>query len=292
MMRAMLWASVVAAGAAAAYLVVGYVVALRLSAPTHQPVERTPASVGLDYREVGLRSSDGLALRAWWIGKRGSSRAVLLVHGFSGDKSDPHVVETAHVYHRAGFDVLMLDLRANGESEGERVTLGYREVRDVRAALSWLERRGFEPSKVVLHGWSMGGATVVRAAPAALGAAPRRQRPAHILQPGRLPDGQGVPGNRSLGGAAERGRTAALGRRGPVHDHPLPRRRGDPLRARRVVRCGLPRGRVLGAQRLRTRRGPHPPREREEAPELPRRSRGRLASVERSRRAALLSLSG
>ena len=38
MMRALLWVSVVVAGAAAAYLIVGYVVALRLSAPTHQPV--------------------------------------------------------------------------------------------------------------------------------------------------------------------------------------------------------------------------------------------------------------
>ena len=196
MMRAMLWASVVAAGAAAAYLVVGYVVALRLSAPTHQPVERTPASVGLDYREVGLRSSDGLALRAWWIGKTGSSRAVLLVHGFSGDKSDPHVVETAHVYHRAGFDVLMLDLRANGESEGERVTLGYREVRDVRAALSWLERRGFEPSKVVLHGWSMGGATVVRAAPGSGVAAVVEEAAYADLPPllwEQLPEASGLP---------------------------------------------------------------------------------------------------
>ena len=196
MMRAMLWASVVAAGAAAAYLVVGYVVALRLSAPTHQPVERTPASVGLDYREVGFRSSDGLALRAWWIGKTGSSRTVLLVHGFTGDKSDPHVVETARVYHRAGFDVLMLDLRANGESEGERVTLGYREVRDVRAALSWLERHGFEPSKVVLHGWSMGGATVVRAAPGSGVAAVVEEAAYADLPPllwEQLPEASGLP---------------------------------------------------------------------------------------------------
>ena len=196
MMRALLWASVVAAGAAAAYLIVGYVVALRLSAPAHQPVERTPAAVGLDYREVGFRSTDGLALRAWWIDQGDSSRAALLVHGFTGDKSDPHVVETARVYHRAGFDVLMLDLRANGESEGERVTLGYREVRDVRAALSWLEKRGFDPSKVVLHGWSMGGATVVRAAPDSGVAAVVEEAAYADLPPllrERLPEASGLP---------------------------------------------------------------------------------------------------
>jgi uncharacterized protein len=38
----------------------------------------------------------------------------------------------------------------------------------VRGALSWLEEeRGFEPNEVVLHGWSMGGATVLRSAPGA-----------------------------------------------------------------------------------------------------------------------------
>ena len=194
-MRVLLWISVVASGAAATYLIIGYVVAVRLSAPAHQPVERTPADAGLDYREVAFRSPDGLVLKAWWV-KAGSSRAALLVHGFTGDKSDPHVVETAGVYHRAGFNVLMLDLRANGESEGERVTLGYREVRDVRAALSWLEGRGFDPPSVVLHGWSMGGATVVLAAPGSGVAAVVEEAGYADLPPllrERLPEASGLP---------------------------------------------------------------------------------------------------
>jgi uncharacterized protein len=163
--RVLVWVSVVAAGLAVAYLVIGYVVAARLSAPVRKPVERTPADVGLDYREVNFRSADGLVLSAWWVEKKGSSRAAVLVHGWVGDRSDLHVVETARVYERAGYNVLMLDLRGHGGSGGERVTLGYREARDVRGALSWLEQRGFDPEEVVLHGWSMGGAAVLRAAP-------------------------------------------------------------------------------------------------------------------------------
>jgi pimeloyl-ACP methyl ester carboxylesterase len=194
-MRVLLWVSVVASGAAVAYLVIGYVVAARLSSPVRQPVERAPATAGMDYQEVAFRSADGLALRAWWV-KAGSSRAALLVHGFAGDKSDPHVVETARVYHRAGFNVLMLDLRANGESEGGRITLGYREVRDVRAALSWLETNGFDSPSVVLHGWSMGGATVVRAAPGSGVAAVVEEAGYADLPPllwERLPEASGLP---------------------------------------------------------------------------------------------------
>jgi fermentation-respiration switch protein FrsA (DUF1100 family) len=52
--------------------------------------------------------------------------------------------------------MLWVDPRAQGGSEGERITMGYREVRDVRGALSWLKERGFTPDEVVLHGFSRG----------------------------------------------------------------------------------------------------------------------------------------
>jgi uncharacterized protein len=195
-MRALLWVSIVAAGSVVAYLAIGYLVAARLSAPVRQPVERTPAEVGLDYREVGLRSSDGLSLGAWWVGRDGSSRAAVLVHGWGGDRSDLHVVETALVYHRAGFNVLMLDLRAHGGSGGDRITVGYREARDVRGALSWLRSRGFDPQDVVLHGWSLGGSAVVQAAPGTGVAAVVEEAAYADLVPllhERLPEVSGLP---------------------------------------------------------------------------------------------------
>jgi uncharacterized protein len=153
---------------AGGYLTVGLLVAVRLGAPNHQPPERTPANVGLEYRDVSLESTDGVHLAAWWIPPpdEGSSRAAVLVHGWEGDKSDLHVVEASQVYARAGYGVLMLDLRGNGGSGDERRTLGYKETRDVHGALAWLdEEQGSQPEEVVLHGWSMGGATVVRSAP-------------------------------------------------------------------------------------------------------------------------------
>ena len=193
-MRASLWASVVVMALALAYLVIGYVVAARLSAPVRKPLEATPAEVGLSYREVDLRSTDGLSLRAWWIEGATPSRAAVLVHGWGGDRSSLHVVETALVYERAGFSVLMIDLRGHGESGGERVTVGYQEVRDVKGALSWLEERGYED--VVLHGWSMGGAAVVQAAPGSGVAAVVEEASYADLPPllrERMPEASGLP---------------------------------------------------------------------------------------------------
>jgi pimeloyl-ACP methyl ester carboxylesterase len=160
-----LWVLFALAIVAVGYLGVALFVATWLSTPSRQPEERTPYDVGLTYREVSLRSTDGLVLAGWWVPGDDLSKAVVLVPGLEGDKSDRHVLETAPVYARAGYGVLMVDLRAQGRSEGERVTMGYREVQDVRAAHAWLKERGFAPHGVVLHGFSMGGATVLRAAP-------------------------------------------------------------------------------------------------------------------------------
>lgn len=152
---------------AVAYFGLCLLVAAQLSAASTGPMEATPEEVGLEYREVTVRSEDGLDLSGWWVpgDPGGAGRAAVLVHGWGGDKSNEHILATAPIYAEAGYAALMLDLRGHGESEEARRTLGYREVRDVRGALDWLEERGFEPEEVVLHGWSMGGATVVRSAP-------------------------------------------------------------------------------------------------------------------------------
>ena len=164
-MKVVTWVILALAVLALGYLSVGLFVADRLSAPSHQPQELTPTDVWLDYREVSIQSTDGLELAGWWVPGNNASRSVVLVPGIEGDKSYRHVVKTASVYAGAGYAVLMIDLRAQGRSEGEQVTMGYKEVRDVRGALSWLNERGFVPGEVVLHGFSLGGATVLRAAP-------------------------------------------------------------------------------------------------------------------------------
>ena len=147
------------------YLGIGLLVILRMTSPRRRPPGATPAAAGLAYEDVEIRSTDGVLLSGWWVPAEGSSRAAVLVHGWGGDKSDEHVLATAPVYHGEGFNVLAIDLRAQGESGGGRRTLGYREVRDVLGALLWLQKRGYRPEDTVLHGWSMGGTTVVRAAP-------------------------------------------------------------------------------------------------------------------------------
>ena len=97
-MKRILLALLVLAILAIGYLGVGLVVAAQLSAPSHQLQELTPTNVGLDYRQVSIQSTDGLELAGWWVPGSDPSRAVVLVSGIEGDKSDRHVLKTASVY--------------------------------------------------------------------------------------------------------------------------------------------------------------------------------------------------
>ena len=147
------------------YVGIGLLVVLRMTRPSRRLPGATPEAAGLAYEDVEIGSTDGVRLSGWWVPAEGSRRAAILVHGWGGDKSDEHILATAPVYHGEGYNVLVIDLRAQGESGGRRRTLGYRETRDVLGALLWLQKLGYRPEDTVLHGWSMGGTTVVRAAP-------------------------------------------------------------------------------------------------------------------------------
>jgi uncharacterized protein len=64
-----------------------------------------------------------------------------------------------------GYGALLFDLRNHGQSEGDRTTLGLREVDDVRGATRFVRAQpGVDPAKIALFGHSMGGATVLLAA--------------------------------------------------------------------------------------------------------------------------------
>jgi pimeloyl-ACP methyl ester carboxylesterase len=94
-----------------------------------------------------------------------SDRALLWVHGFNTCRScefDGRFIEFANTLHASGFNILMIDLRGHGESEGERVTFGKQEKWDVLGAVDWLHQRGF--TKIGVLGASLGAVSTVEAA--------------------------------------------------------------------------------------------------------------------------------
>lgn len=93
--------------------------------------------------------------------RKGKVPAVVLFHGFTGTKIEPHriFVKQARALAKAGIAALRFDFRGSGDSEGEfsNMTLSG-ELKDARAALDFIRSRpGIDKSKIGVLGLSFGG---------------------------------------------------------------------------------------------------------------------------------------
>ena len=111
---------------------------------------------------IFIRSRDGLNLHALYLAAREHcGRLVILHHGFTSHARDNST--HAKFFHEQGYDVLLLDLRAHGESDGKYVGFGILDRFDTLEWVRYGRERFGKDVKIVLHGTSMGGATVLMA---------------------------------------------------------------------------------------------------------------------------------
>jgi fermentation-respiration switch protein FrsA (DUF1100 family) len=120
----------------------------------------SPAQFGLQAEDVWLRAADGSKLHAWFLPARGAAKATVLhLHGNAANVSN-HLPLVAWLP-PAGYNVLMLDYRGFGRSEGQPSLDGV--VDDAAAALAYLRTRPeVDASRLIVLGQSMGGATALR----------------------------------------------------------------------------------------------------------------------------------
>jgi len=105
-----------------------------------KPLVRTPADIGLAYRDVTLTAADGTRLAAWWLPARGVPKGtVLFLHG-NAENISTHI-GSVYWLPAEGYQVLLLDYRGFGQSAGK--PLIPEVFADIRAALDWL---GNEPA--------------------------------------------------------------------------------------------------------------------------------------------------
>ena len=115
--------------------------------------------VGFAAESVSIPGLDhGIA--GWWVDIGNGSPVVLLVHGLGADRSS--MLSRAELLTRHGFSTLLIDLQAEGETQGNAITLGHLESADVVAARDWVKQTA-PGRKVGVIGASLGGASVLLA---------------------------------------------------------------------------------------------------------------------------------
>ena len=116
----------------------------------------------LDKIPVEIRSFDGLTLRGKMILSGESKKTVILVHGYrsSGSRDFSGILP---FYRAEGFNILMIDQRAHGESEGKYITFGVRERQDVLSWVNFAVNNFGRDHVLILDGISMGATSVLMA---------------------------------------------------------------------------------------------------------------------------------
>jgi hypothetical protein len=116
--------------------------------------------LGAAITEVTISATDGITLRGWFV-QAGHTlgSTVLLLHGVTDNRLG--MAGYAELLLRNGYNVLMPDARAHGESGGDIASYGLREAMDVHDWVDWLETT--HPANCVFGlGESMGAAILLQ----------------------------------------------------------------------------------------------------------------------------------
>jgi uncharacterized protein len=133
----------------------------------HSHLIDTPKRHGIEYQIEGFQAADGTSLNAWFLpaqDKDGSTvgnkakATVLFLHG-NAENISTHFRNIMWLPHE-GFNVLALDYRGYGASEGKPSIAGMQL--DIDAAMHHLlDHKGVDPNRIIILGQSLGGALAI-----------------------------------------------------------------------------------------------------------------------------------
>lgn len=125
--------------------------------PGKWPIEFTPQSFKLKYEDVTFETSDGLKLKGWFLPGDKSNDTIIVMHGYPTNKAD---VLPFSMFLLKKFNVFLFDFRSFGQSEGSYTTAGYKEVKDLDAAVEYLKSRK-DVENIGALGFSLGASVAI-----------------------------------------------------------------------------------------------------------------------------------
>lgn len=136
-------------------------VPLRAAAPARAAAPEAPPD-GLVVETVHVPTSDGEQLAGWFLPAQDGATVVLLPGAGSSRRSLGQHVRTLA---EAGYGVLALDPRGQGDSSGRGMDWGWYGEEDVPSAVTYLTgRTDVDPRRIAVMGLSMGGEQAIGAA--------------------------------------------------------------------------------------------------------------------------------
>ncbi|GIP64157.1 alpha/beta hydrolase [Virgibacillus pantothenticus] len=110
-----------------------------------------------------MTSFDDLNLQGYYLpAKQETNKTVIFAHGYLGRGLDMGMFGQ-YYYEQLGYNMFTADLRGHGESEGDYIGFGWHDRIDYVDWINQVIEKQGKDAEIVLHGVSMGAATVLMA---------------------------------------------------------------------------------------------------------------------------------
>ena len=113
----------------------------------------------IPYDTIQLTTSNGIKLEAWYMKSDSAKGTVILFHGLNSNKGN--ILAEAFEFISFNYNIMLVDLRAHGNSEGTISTLGSKEAEEVKLAYDHILKKG--EKNIVLWGMSLGAVIITKA---------------------------------------------------------------------------------------------------------------------------------
>jgi alpha-beta hydrolase superfamily lysophospholipase len=141
-------------------LFAGLVVAIHIGfRPPRERETATPADFGLPFEQQWISGVRGKRLFAWFLPGASGKATVLIQHGWGGNAE--LLLPLAQPFAAAGYNVLLLDARCHGNSDGDTFASMPRFAEDIHSGVDWLRQRLGRRHPIVLLGHSVGAGAVL-----------------------------------------------------------------------------------------------------------------------------------
>ncbi|HMK27862.1 MAG TPA: alpha/beta fold hydrolase [Chitinophagaceae bacterium] len=132
----------------------------RLFSGPRQPRSAITEFPVFQYQTIKLPVGNMIFIDTWYARTDSNAKGtVILFHGIMGNKG--MLIPEASEFLSYGYNVMLVDFRAHGNSGGNTTTIGVRESKEVKEAYDYIVKEG--EKNILLYGVSMGAVVVSKA---------------------------------------------------------------------------------------------------------------------------------
>lgn len=118
-------------------------------------------SESIQQKQVEVKANDNITLRGTeYLNQEETNKWAIILHGYRSNPSS--VLTIGEHFSEKGYNVLIPSMRACADSEGEYVGMGWLDKEDLKCWINLIIEEN-KNAEIILHGSSMGAATVLMA---------------------------------------------------------------------------------------------------------------------------------